>query len=531
MPPSSQDILEVEWQFDAPATAPVVAWLEAANVPGYTVTTKGTKEVRDTYYDTADWRVFRARFTCRVREKKDGAELTLKSMSEAKGGMRSRRELTEFLAGTGLHSVVEAPGPGGDAVRLIAGRRPLEALFTLHQVRRIFILADGEGDIAEIAVDDTDVPGADGDGGRMARVEVEMLGDSSERAQRFVDLFIVTGGLTPGTISKYQLGLRAVGLKAVPTEATLGTTILTSESTAGEAGFAIIRKHFAVFLANEPGTRLGEDIEALHDMRVAARRLRAALQAFRPYLPLRLERIRQELGWVAAALGEVRDLDVQLERMDEWRAETGEAQANALGAIEALLQERRNAARGRMLAALNTRRYDILIERFAAILRRGAPRTFVPGQTPVLGIAPELLEKRYRRLRKLGDAITPKSEPDRYHELRIDAKRLRYALEFTGPLYGKPATDFAVRLTALQDLLGLHQDAEVAISMLREMAATASRRLGPETILTMGAISERYRQHAAELRRGFPKLYREVRGAEWRDLQKVLERQRPKQSP
>ncbi|MEO9255117.1 MAG: CYTH domain-containing protein, partial [Tepidiformaceae bacterium] len=91
------DIIEVEWQFSAPDVQPVLQWLESAAVPGFTVAPGKTKQLDDTYYDTDDWRVHRAGFTCRTRQKSDGIELTLKSMASSVDAMRSRRELTEQL--------------------------------------------------------------------------------------------------------------------------------------------------------------------------------------------------------------------------------------------------------------------------------------------------------------------------------------------------------------------------------------------------------------------------------------------------
>ncbi len=81
----------------------------------------------------------------------------------------------------------------------------------------------------------------------------------------------------------------------------------------GELAFAVLRRQLAVLRDKEPGTRLGEDVEELHDMRVATRRLRAALALFAGVLPVRAQTFRQELGWLAGVLGAVRDLDVQLE--------------------------------------------------------------------------------------------------------------------------------------------------------------------------------------------------------------------------
>lgn len=516
----TQDHTEVEWQFEAPDVLAAARWLQAAVVPGYTVTAGAIKELRDTYFDTASWAVNRGGFTCRVREKKDGAEVTLKSMAEAVGGIRSRREMNEAIPPDLSAVPARAPGGCGQALRLLAGRQPLRPLFTLDQVRRVFYLDDPAGRIAELAADQTTVPLPGGGATVLGRVEVEVEPGALDRARRFVDLLAAANRLTPAATSKFGAGLAAAGLDPQAGLA-LGPTAVSAEMTTAEVGFAILRKHFGVMLANEPGTRLGEDIEFLHDMRVATRRLRAALSAFRPHLSPRMQAFRLELGRVAAALGEVRDLDVQLERTEEWKAALP-ARAAALQPVEDLLQARRETARKRMLVALNSRWYELLEARFTAVLRRGAPRTAVAGHEPILATAPALLERRFDRVWKDGRKITPASLPVRYHLLRIDAKKLRYALEFVGPVYGRPAIDLSVRVTALQDLLGLHQDAEVAIETLDGIAAASGRRLPPETLVAIGAVAERYRTQAAQLRAGFPAVFGPLAGKEWQELRKAM---------
>jgi triphosphatase len=517
---------ETEWQFAALDVRPVARWLESANIPGYTVVEAGTKEVTDTYFDTADWRLQRAGFTCRVREKGDGAELTIKTMADAPGGLRQRQERNEAIAGTGIHAILEADGEVARVVKLVAGRKPLAALFTLKQTRRLFRLNEQEGDIGEISLDETTIPLDVEDAPvKLTRVEVEVT--DVDRARRFVDVLVAATALTPAATGKFQSALIATGMRVVRPQDAIGATAIDERMTVGEVAFAVLRKHFGAFLANEGGTRLGEDIEALHDMRVAARRMRAAMSLFRAYLPVRMESLRLELGWVAAALGEVRDLDVQLERMQEWRKGFDEERGHALDAVDAILNVRRDRARDRMLTVLNSRRYESFTERFSARLRRGPARSFAAGCAPILAVAPDLIEKRYRRVRKQAMAIVPGTPPEPYHQLRIDGKKLRYALEFVGPIYGKPALDFAQAVTALQDVLGLHQDAYVAIDMLEEIARTQSRRLSPETMLVMGAIAERYRQDAVALRKQFPAVWKPLAGGDWKQLQRTLEDRRP----
>lgn len=521
------DVLEIEWQYAALDTRPVVRWLSGPLPERYSVARVGVKELNDAYYDTAEFHINRAGYTCRVRRKGEHAELTLKGMAEAREGMRSRRELTEPLESVSV-SPMTAPGACGALLRAVAGRRPLREIFSLQTKREVFDLSDESGVIAEIAVDETTIPVGEDRPVRLSRVEVEVQPAAVDRARPFVAALVAANRLTEAPTSKFESALIATGQTIPSSAGEYGPTAVTAEMTAGEIAFAVLRRQFAALRANEPGTRLGEDIEALHDMRVASRRLRAAMAAFRPFLTPRMLRFRDQLGWVAAALGEVRDLDVQIERMHEWRAHFPPERAAALSSVEELLDARRRSARKRMLAVLDSRRYEQLCSSFASALRFGSPKSFAAGRVPVLSIAPDMVERRYRRVRKQGDAISKESAPDAYHLLRIDAKKLRYALEFVGNgIYGKPALDFSARVTAMQDVLGLHQDAYVAMDLLQEIADTSGKKLGPQTLMAMGSITERYRLDAIELRAKFPGVYKPLAGEEWKRLLRLMEGRRP----
>src|SRR4028119_1683211 len=130
-------------------------------------------------------------------------------------------------------------------------------------------------------------------------------------------------GLRQARISKYETGLFAMGLSPEGW-ADLGPTGVDASLSLGELAFAVLRKQFAAMRAHEPGTRLGEDSEELHDMRVATRRMRAALKLFSAALPEQADFYRNELKWVAGVLGEVRDLDVHIEQLEELSSEAEE---------------------------------------------------------------------------------------------------------------------------------------------------------------------------------------------------------------
>ena len=247
----------------------------------------------------------------------------------------------------------------------------------------------------------------------------------------------------------------------------------------GELAMVVLRRQFAKVLAHEPGTRLGEDPEALHDMRVAIRRMRVAFKLFAPYLPARSLVLRDELKWAGSALGEVRDLDVHLAGVLAWGRKLDAEDAEALTGLAAPLRTQRAAARRRMIRALDSRRFERLVERMTATLVRGPLRSGVSQRAAALAVGPELIERCYGRVLKSARRLKRSSPPERFHRLRIRFKALRYALEFHRELYGKAADEAIRALTGLQDVLGEHQDADVATQWLRTLVQQDGRSAFP----------------------------------------------------
>ena len=158
--------------------------------------------------------------------------------------------------------------------------------------RRPFALRVGGVDVAEVALDDTMI--VVGTGQRpmqLRRVEVEVNPDWLDALEPIVEQLRMSCGLQAARLSKFEAGLLALG-EEIPGTPDLGPTEVSATSTMGEVAFAVLRRQLAVVRAKEPGTRLGEDPEELHDMRVATRRLRAALSLFEGVLPVRAQVFR-----------------------------------------------------------------------------------------------------------------------------------------------------------------------------------------------------------------------------------------------
>jgi CHAD domain-containing protein len=256
---------------------------------------------------------------------------------------------------------------------------------------------------------------------------------------------------------------------------------------------------------------------AVHDMRVATRRLRAALHLFREHLPARRsKRLRQELRWLAANLGRVRDLDVLSATLREWYDELAPAQRGGWDRLVAEFTAARARALQPLCRALDSRRYSRLIDGLLDLIDRPLRARDRAERVRVARTAPACLEQQYLRMSALALRVRAHSDPaEELHALRIRAKRLRYALEFHEATLGAGAATLVPSLVELQDLLGSHQDAVVAQARLRALVPAADPS-GAALRDAVAAAIERYVRQATRARRSLPARLRAVRPAAWR---------------
>jgi len=499
-------------------------------------------EITDTYYDTDDWRFYRAGYALRVRKTDGEVEATMKSLTPAEGSLRRRREISESLEDDKPVTLKKAGGPVGGRSRTLVGGREMRPLFTLKTRRQGFALlleasTDGNQEdvrIGEISLDASAVSLGD-EPARLTRIEVEAaIGKApTPELHGFVDEMQSALELAPASISKYETGLYASGLNPEG-DPEFGPTQVDPSMSLGEVAFAVLRRQFAEMRDHEPGTRLGEDTEELHDMRVPTRRMRAAMKVFQEALPERARWLRGELRWVAHALGDVRDLDVQIERFQALKEEADEESSGFLDKILRITERRRAEARKNMLTVLDSDRYERLVSSFAEMLRLGPAAELELAQTngheragePVTAAAPALVSRRYRKWRKAAKRLDETSSPEAFHDVRKKGKRLRYTLEFVSEVYGKPVQKLIEPLKALQDDLGDHQDAVVAAGYLRDLGTTTGGTRVPRGVaFTMGVYSERCAREAKDLRSVIPdsKPFRALtKGKKWKTFEKVL---------
>ena len=331
-----------------------------------------------------------------------------------------------------------------------------------------------------------------------------------ERLEDIVNELAARSGLAPDG----PLPLRAILERMFPSSRLVEgpDLVLRRDDGALEALRRILRRQWGQMIWNEPGARLGLDAEALHDMRVAVRRMRAALRVFAGAIPSRRRMaLARELRWLGDALGAVRDLDVSLLhlRAEAQRLEPALRQATVL--YEGALLRRRERARRVMLRALDSARYRRLAEGLRRRLDAPAPARPAPEACePAPRVAVRAVRKALGKVLKMGRALPPDAPDEALHRLRIACKRLRYACEFFGDLLGAPAAEFAARVKEVQDVLGAHQDAVVFGAALSDTSVRVRARgdVMRRLYLALGTMAARHEVRAEETRREFLRMWR-----------------------
>ncbi len=243
-----------------------------------------------------------------------------------------------------------------------------------------------------------------------------------------------------------------------------------------EAGRKVWRFHFKRMLMHEPGTRLGEDIEALHDMRVATRRMRSAFRVFAPYFEREaIAPFLKGLRRTGRALGAVRDLDVFMEKAQRYLKTLPEDRQDSLDPLLISWRAQRETAREQMMNYLDGEKYQRFGQDFGEFLDTpgaGALPQAEGHPEPYLArhVAPRLIYTRYEAVRAY-ETVLDGAPIETLHALRIDCKRLRYTLEFFREVLGQEAGDVIREVVVMQDHLGDLHDADVADTLLRDFLA------------------------------------------------------------
>jgi CHAD domain-containing protein len=501
-------------------------------------------QVEDRYLDTADGALGRAGWAVRLRRGPAMTILSVKSTTPASDALHRREEL-EGPANLSLDPHAWPPSPARSLVLEHAGDAPLLEIVTVRQLRRTRTLADESAEV-ELSLDEVAVVAGGRVVDRFVELEAELRRGPATALDALAVVFADDPDLTAEPASKLERAIAAVAAARsapaaeaaeatpadpespdveIPTPPRLivgKTPGVAHDDVLAEAGRKVLRFHFARMLAKEAGTRSGAQIEDLHGMRVATRRMRAAWRVFGDgFRPGRTKRLRDRLRVLAGRLGAVRDLDVLLDAAATHQAGLPAAEAAAFEPLVAAWRDEREAARIVLLRELDSPDYVRLVEDYRVFVVAEGEAVMAPA-SPVsphrvrdtagsrIWLACEQV-RAYESVLRWADIET-------VHQLRIAAKWLRYTLEFFREALG-PEVDLLIpRVVALQDHLGLLHDADVAIALTRQFLVANAGTLSREETHAIGSYLAGNERELARLRRTMGAAWRGVSGTTFRRL-------------
>lgn len=453
-------------------------------------------DMRTTYYDTTDLRLARSGVTLRYRRGEDGGPRWTLKLPVTGQDMTIRDE--QHWPGNSNHIPVEAT----DLVTAYARLAPLRPVSSIRTRRYRWLLKGADdSELAEVVDDEVSVFDDGHVVGRFRELEVEARQMERGGLDRIAGLLTEAGAMAAEPIPKSvrALGVRATGPADVPIDLKVGPS-----DPAGRAVQAAFAAGLRRLIAHDAGVRLGEDIEAVHQMRVATRRLRSVVRTFAPLIESTwADPIKDDLKWLGGLLGAVRDIDVLQE---EFEARGDDLRAH-LGPLFEHLDVGRRGAREQLLDALRSERYKDVLERLVEAV--AAPAFTPRSQRPCAEELPELVEDEWRKLARAGRALGPDDPDTSYHKVRIRAKRARYAAEAVAPALAdsqsKDASRFAKAAARVQGVLGQMQDAVVATEFIHKIADEHPR--SGRFSLALGRLMERQVRRRDEARAAFPSAW------------------------
>ena len=452
--------------------------------------------LRTTYVDTIDLRILRS-----------GGELRHDAGHGWTAVLGSGENAAQHAAL--VHQFEGTQAVPADALDLLTGftrGAPVRAVLHTRTERRDVLLSDAEGAAL----------------GRL-RDDLVTVMHGRRIATRFRELEVVGNGnghATTAAMAAVVATLRAAG--AAPASAAPTATRAMGAPAAAPADLTVpppgrepsaadvVRRAIALsvsrLLLNDAAVRLGSDPEGVHQARVATRRLRSDLRTFGPLLDAAwVTGLREELHNIADLLGAVRDTDVLLLRL---RAASATLPGDESLAAEAVIRDlvtTREEARIRLLQYMRGETYRRLLDDLVAAA--AWPQTTPEASGEAAALLPPLARGPWRKLRRRVQQLAADPSDAELHEIRILAKRARYASEAVIAVSRPAVAAFAEAVAALQGVLGDHHDAVVAEGWLREHGDRIGDRFA------LGELVGMERAEAASCRRAWPAAWTSVRKA------------------
>ena len=463
-----------------------------------------TTRLINIYYDTPDLALRTRGMALRLRRQGKDWLQTVKCAGSSAGGLTTRPEWEESYGGHFDFARVDDKKVR-DWLSKHKRQDRLSPLFETNFIRTTWRFEPARGSVVLLMFDRGWVAAA-GRREEISELEIELHAGSVEQIFHLAAELAQRLPLAPALLSKAERGYRLFrGDRPAPHKA--ATVALRGDMVPTDAFRVIALSCLEHLQHNHAGAVSSDDPEYIHQMRVATRRLRAALRVFRPLLAPQIEaQLLPPLHELMAVLGAARDRDVLLAEIAEpvMQALPGEPR---LAALVGLITEERYRVRAEAIGVLRAPTFGRLMLLAAEILHRPLRTAIIAGPDSLMIFAKHRLHRQEVRVRQLAEAARA-NDPASLHALRIGIKRFRYALEFFSPLLQHKKFSLLLEsLAALQDTLGQLNDLANAGRLLMNCAG-GDPRLREAVTLIGGWHGQRHAQLLAGIVRSIRRIRR-----------------------
>ncbi len=432
------------------------------------------QELYNTYFDTPQHDLLQSGAGLRVRRIGEQHWQTLKTRGHSVSGLHQRYEWEMEIEGD---QPILKKLPKSFAIKGYSTKQ-LQALlvpvFTTDFKRTTWHLQLEDGVLIELALDQGEIRSGE-HSDPICEIELELK--AGEAADLYRAALLLQEHI-PLSIENRSKAMRGYDLyDAQEISPSKAESFQLSPKDSAEAAFVRIAWHcLQHWQANHLAILASDDIEGVHQMRVALRRLRSCFSWYKALIPLAVQAdLNAEIKWLTAILGTARDWDVFALALSKIAEAAPESEQAALKSLQAQVATQQAEAYKAVRSTLVSSRYQRLLLQLGHWLTgrkwqlalSQAEQTAL--QQPVGQFAPMALHKRYKKLLKMGASLRQLPALER-HEVRIAVKKLAYGIRFFSSLYSAKASDrYSRHLSSLQDVLGELNDIQVTEGLLQQL--------------------------------------------------------------
>ena len=439
------------------------------------------KRLHTIYYDSEDLRLMR--WGCSLRYRRgEGWTLKIPVLDENKTLNREEH----VFEGTDENPPHEALDLATAYLRGAPVKRVAE-LRTLR-VKREFRNGNGD-DIAEVVEDDVRVLDGTHVAKRFLQVEIELEdGADADAVDAIADVLRSEGAGKADPTPK-----NVIALTQGQFQPEIAIPEVSATAPAGDVARAAIGKSAMQLIESDPKLRVSDDVEAVHQARVAVRRLRSDLQTFSPLFENEwVCELRERLRWLQDRFSPVRDIDILVQHIEELAEELSPNETTHAAQLIDEWHEEQKRAHETLRNEIREPRYTELLN--AIVQAATHPREIEMAKQSACDVTPKLLQGAFKKVRKaVRRAGLPPSDRD-LHQIRIKAKHLRYGAEAFACVLGRRAERLAAEAEELQTILGDEHDGVVMMKRLREFNGSH------ESVFVAGELAMLAMQKACQAR-------------------------------